>query len=98
MPTYDYRCDACGRRFADLKSMREDSSHAVCPHCGGRGDKQVTAPLAVRGDAYDWSMENRGKGRRISQLDYDVDKPYYAKSRQAACDEAARRGLYAIKA
>jgi hypothetical protein len=52
----------------------------------------------VVGDVYDWSAENNGKGRRISQLDHGVRKPYYAKSRQKAIDEAHKRGLHVTKA
>jgi len=33
MPTYDYRCDACGHEFDAFQSMKEDPLK-VCPECG----------------------------------------------------------------
>jgi len=33
MPTYDYRCDACGHRFEAFQSMSEAALEA-CPACG----------------------------------------------------------------
>lgn len=77
--------------------MAESQQDADCPDCGGVGRRVVTAP-AIRGDIHSWHDENNGKGRHISQLDYGIDKPYYAKSQQAAIDEASKRGLNAIKA
>ena len=97
MPTYEYACRRCGAHFDEVRPMAESTYDAECPDCGSSARKVVTAPM-VRGDAYDWSMENQGKGRRISQLDHDTDKPYYAKTRQSAIDEAHRRGLGVIKA
>jgi putative FmdB family regulatory protein len=32
MPTYDYQCDACGHRFEEVQSMRDDAL-TVCPSC-----------------------------------------------------------------
>jgi hypothetical protein len=58
----------------------------------------INTPAFVCGDSKTWSTENNGKGRRISQLDYGIKKPFYAKSQQHAIDEAHRRGLHATKA
>lgn len=33
MPTYDYRCDACGHTFEAFQSMSE-SAKRKCPECG----------------------------------------------------------------
>ena len=33
MPTYDYRCDACGHTFDAFQSMSEDAL-VDCPKCG----------------------------------------------------------------
>jgi putative FmdB family regulatory protein len=36
MPTYDYRCETCGKRAAIVQSYDEYGVKAVkCPHCGG---------------------------------------------------------------
>ena len=72
--------------------MADSATPTPCPECKAIADKVMSA-LAVAADPYDWYAENGGKGRRISQLDHDIDKPYYARSRQAAIDEAHKRGL-----
>ncbi len=33
MPTYEYKCNACGHRFEAFQSIREDPVK-VCPSCG----------------------------------------------------------------
>jgi len=32
MPTYEYQCDACGHRFDEFQSFRDDPL-TVCPKC-----------------------------------------------------------------
>ena len=35
MPTYDYRCESCGKRASIIQSYEEYGVEAVaCPHCG----------------------------------------------------------------
>jgi hypothetical protein len=88
----DYRCRDCGCLF----DVPEDVNRLeyLCPDCGsGRWAVIPGEAPHVRGDAYDWSSENNGKGRRISQLDYGPRKPFYAKSQQAAIDEGKSRGF-----
>jgi putative FmdB family regulatory protein len=34
MPTYEYECEGCGRRFERRQSIAEAPLHA-CPDCGG---------------------------------------------------------------
>lgn len=33
MPTYEYRCDACGSRFEQFQKMSDDPVE-TCPECG----------------------------------------------------------------
>jgi len=33
MPTYEYKCTACGFRFEAFQSIKEDPVH-ICPTCG----------------------------------------------------------------
>lgn len=33
MPTYEYRCDACGSRFEEFQKMSDDPVE-TCPECG----------------------------------------------------------------
>jgi putative FmdB family regulatory protein len=37
MPTYDYRCDACGKRFSRELSVAEyEAQKPTCPKCGSQ--------------------------------------------------------------
>lgn len=41
MPTYDYRCEKCNRRFSITCTISEhDKKKATCPKCGSRQVKQ----------------------------------------------------------
>lgn len=42
MPTYDYRCEACGKRTSIIQSYEEYGVKAVkCPHCGSEKLKRL---------------------------------------------------------
>jgi putative FmdB family regulatory protein len=35
MPTYEYRCEACGKKFEHTEHLTEhETGHPVCPKCG----------------------------------------------------------------
>lgn len=34
MPTYDYECESCGKKYEKFQSMTADPDR-VCPECGG---------------------------------------------------------------
>ena len=93
----DYECRECGSTF----DVPDDADRQIfaCPDCGSTRWRLIpqVCSFGIIGVATDWSHENNGKGRRISQLDYGVRQPYYAKNQQAAIDEASRRGLHAHK-
>ncbi len=40
MPTYDYRCDACGHRFERSQSIKA-APERKCPACGKREAKRL---------------------------------------------------------
>lgn len=80
--------------------MSEIDKRVNCPDCGGIAKRVVSAPhfASNGGDPYDWSKENGGKGRRISQMDSDTKTPYYARSRSQVHEDGKRRGLKVINA
>lgn len=43
MPIYEYQCESCGERTEAIQSF-DDPPLAVCPHCGGRLKKLMSAP------------------------------------------------------
>jgi len=46
VPTYDYRCNACGEGFEIVCPFAEREDKAVCPACGARDAVQVFGPIA----------------------------------------------------
>lgn len=45
MPTYSYRCPACGREYDRLQKM-SDSTLIECPDCGTPGERLISAGVA----------------------------------------------------
>ncbi len=43
MPTYDYRCDACGHQFEAFQSIKDDPL-SKCPQCGNYSVKRLISP------------------------------------------------------
>ena len=43
MPLYEYECNECGRRTEKIQKF-SDAPLTVCPHCGGRIERTLTAP------------------------------------------------------
>ncbi|MBI4904429.1 MAG: zinc ribbon domain-containing protein [Acidobacteria bacterium] len=33
MPMYEYRCEACGRKFEMLRRMSDADTNLICPQC-----------------------------------------------------------------
>lgn len=43
MPLYEYLCQQCGRHTEKIQKF-SDPELTVCPHCGGRLERTLTAP------------------------------------------------------
>lgn len=43
MPLYPYRCTQCGHSFEKIQSF-SDEPETVCPKCGGKLERPLTAP------------------------------------------------------
>lgn len=46
MPTYEYECRSCGRRFEAFQKMA-DAPLRECPECGGRVDRVIGAGVGI---------------------------------------------------
>jgi putative FmdB family regulatory protein len=97
MPLYEYECRTCGHEWDEHRPM-SDAGAKACPKCLGSDTGKVirTAP-GVRGDVFDWSNENNGKGRYISQLQRETvgakrEEFAYCKNRQDIFDKCAKKG------
>jgi putative FmdB family regulatory protein len=42
MPLYEYECEACHRRTEKIQKF-SDPELTVCPHCGGKLERTITA-------------------------------------------------------
>ena len=70
MPLYEYECNECGRRTEKIQKF-SDAPLTVCPHCGGRIERTLTAP-AVQFKGGGWYKDL-----------YSSAKPASAKSSEA---------------
>jgi putative FmdB family regulatory protein len=49
MPTYEYRCEKCGKRFAIVQRISEHTGRApACPKCRARGARQLPAAFYAK--------------------------------------------------
>ncbi len=49
MPTYDYRCDKCNKRFSVVESIsRHDARRPKCPKCKSTKVTQIFAPFYAK--------------------------------------------------
>ena len=77
MPTYDYRCKACGQELEVFQSFSDDAL-TTCEACGGELRKLFGAPgIAFKGSGF-YKNDSRG-GSKKSTVD------------RAAADKARRR-------
>jgi putative FmdB family regulatory protein len=63
MPTYDYACEACGRKFDRFQGIHEPPIER-CPACGGPVRRLISSggPLFVKGSGGgSCSLEETGK-------------------------------------
>jgi putative FmdB family regulatory protein len=48
MPSYEYRCSQCKKKFTVKMSIKEhDSRRAKCPKCGGGKVVQLISPFSA---------------------------------------------------
>ena len=61
MPTYEYKCDACGHHF-DLRQGFDADTVADCPECGKLAKRQISlVPVIFKGSGWyvnDYSRKN----------------------------------------
>jgi putative FmdB family regulatory protein len=49
MPTYEYRCRDCGRRFDRVEPLAEHGQgHPECPKCKSKRVEQVLTPFYAK--------------------------------------------------
>jgi putative FmdB family regulatory protein len=49
MPSYEYRCPSCKKKFTVILSMKEhEARKAKCPKCGGKKLEQLISHFMAR--------------------------------------------------
>lgn len=77
MPTYDYKCQTCGKTFERILTLRELNSIGVCPFCTSSETKRMISPVrhsfaegnrgeSSKPDTY-WENAEREKQRKIAK-------------------------------
>ena len=64
MPTYEYECDGCGKRFEKFQRMKDDPVK-ICPACGGPVRRLIGpgAAIIVKGSGFHATDYGRGNSR-----------------------------------
>ena len=77
MPTYEYRCRACGHVFDIVQKMSDDPLR-ICPECGGELRKVFAPPaIAFKGSGF-YATDHGKKAKPTGETKGDVlntDKP-----------------------
>ncbi|KPK79691.1 MAG: hypothetical protein AMS25_11625 [Gemmatimonas sp. SM23_52] len=47
MPTYEYECGSCGRRFEKFSPKISNASSLECPDCGGVAERLISGGAGV---------------------------------------------------
>jgi len=69
VPIYEYICESCGKKFDFLQKI-SDPPIEVCPECGGKMKKLISAP-AIKFKGTGWYVTDYGKGNGYSPKDVD---------------------------
>jgi len=85
MPTYDYRCSACGHRFERFESINDDAPKA-CVKCGKKKAKRLMgtgAGLIFKGAGFyttDYKKSSAGSSGGESKESKESKEPEKKKS------------------
>lgn len=72
MPTYEYKCESCGKDFDRILPMSEYDAPQTCD-CGGPGKRQVSMPnFILKGD--DWVGKNNRIAGQMADKNRKLDK------------------------
>ena len=90
MPTYSYRCPACGREYDRLQKM-SDTTLVECPDCGTPGERQISAGIGFvfKGSGfYETDYKRAGKTHtKYETGSSDGDKKESVKSEISTTDK-----------
>jgi putative FmdB family regulatory protein len=94
MPLYEYECNECGRRTEKIQKF-SDAPLTVCPHCGGRIERTLTAPaVQFKGggwykDLYSSAKPASANGGKDAGSGGDASKPSESSTPAASSDKSS---------
>ena len=88
MPTYDYRCRACGRRFEKIQRITEPAG-ADCPACGdGACERLITGgTFHLKGSG--WYASDYGAKKAPEPVKTEAAEPAAPKATESDAKPAA---------
>ena len=94
MPTYSYRCPACGREYDRLQKM-SDPTLVECPDCGAPGERQISAGIGFvfKGSGfYETDYKRAGKTRTKDESDKgDSEQPSTTTAKDSKADKKEKK-------
>ncbi|MCK5832444.1 zinc ribbon domain-containing protein [bacterium] len=73
MPTYEYKCKACGYVFEEFQKI-SDSPLCVCPKCGGELKRVIYGGSGVIFKGSGWYVTDYGKGKSSATIGSKPEK------------------------
>jgi putative FmdB family regulatory protein len=73
MPLFEYRCDACGKKFSLLVGMTAEKAKLECPKCGGRKVTKLISRIARTPKSEDFDDLGDDLGGEDADADYGDD-------------------------
>lgn len=58
MPTYDYRCGRCGKKFTLFAWVKDYERHVPCPDCANGMGNRVLGNVNFAGQEENWPIES----------------------------------------
>ena len=91
MPTYEYRCRACGHGF-DIQQSFKDEALTICPACGGELRKVYAPPaISFKGSGF-YATDSRRGAKSSDGKDGSKDATSSPKKEGAAASDAGSSG------
>ncbi len=80
MPTYEYRCTACGHEFEEFQPI-SDPPITICPKCNGKTERIISggSGLIFKGTGF-YITDYKNKDRAAHSKDSGITSPSSSKS------------------
>jgi len=64
MPMYDYECTSCGKKWANVNSVKTRLDER-CSSCQGQASILITAPAVLSGHSFGFSEQERSRWKDL---------------------------------